>query len=321
MHLATSAQAVTLFPRIGRGPSATDNEAIEARRRVWEQALAARQLPSFVIERLGAAGAGRAPWTTTLTPAALLLAKSHGMTPVATVSGSCCYQYGWSWTDAQPSGWALAQDRLRAEAIACGANAVLDVKMSIRPSGAAAAMDFSLTGTAVRLRKPLPGPGIAVATVSALEFVRLLERGIVPIGLVIGSRYGRYFDQSAIATAAAQGRRLGAPTVNRDLSKVGQFWTDLRRGAHRDLQQRAVGLGTGVLAHVHWSQLEGAPDDNTYFGRHVVIGTVIKAQRGDRLPTPVQTVMDMCEGPSPLLTGNSMDPNLYVDRAERGANE
>src|SRR4051794_6669963 len=112
-----------LFGR--RGQSA---EAAE-RSRAWGEALERDALPSFVEERLGTAAAGRSAWVATMTPAELLLVRSHGIRPVATVSGTCWYHYGWSWTQGHAEGWHLALDRIRREAVAAGANAVVDVRM------------------------------------------------------------------------------------------------------------------------------------------------------------------------------------------------
>ena len=81
--------------RDGDGPKQLDHEA---RGRAWEEALARGTLPTFVRERLEQSATGSQPWVATMTPAELLLAKSHGVRPIATVSGTCWFHYGWSWT-------------------------------------------------------------------------------------------------------------------------------------------------------------------------------------------------------------------------------
>ena len=86
-------------------------------------------------------------------------------------------------------GWDTALRRLRDEASAAGANAVLDVKMRTIPLGIESSMDFTLVGTAVKFNGLPPSSDPIVATVPALEFVKLLEADVVPIGIAIGAHY------------------------------------------------------------------------------------------------------------------------------------
>src|SRR6202035_3803724 len=106
-------------------------------------------VPAGVRSRLAGARPGRRPWTATLTPAELMIARSHGLRPIAAVSATCWLHYGWSWTEGHAEGWGMALRRLREEARAAGANAVLDVKMRTIPLGVEDSMDFTLLGTAV----------------------------------------------------------------------------------------------------------------------------------------------------------------------------
>ena len=117
-------------------------------------ALRSGQPPGGVRKRLEAARDGAAPWIATFSPAEMLIVRSHGMTPVASVSATCWMHYGWSWTEGHAQGWETALQRLRQEAKAAGANAVVDVKMRTVPLDVENSMDFSLVGTAVRLRGP-----------------------------------------------------------------------------------------------------------------------------------------------------------------------
>ncbi len=161
----------------------------EARAAAWEDALARQSLPPFVVDRLQNAAIGKQPWVATMSPAELLLAKSHGVKPIATVSGTCWFHYGWSWTEGHEEGWHHALNRIRREAIACGANAIVDVRMRTLRHSFGPSMDFTLIGTAIRVDGLKPSPDPIVATVPALEFVRLLEMGIVPVGIAVGARY------------------------------------------------------------------------------------------------------------------------------------
>lgn len=165
------------------------SEFAEARAAKWEAALLQNRVPDFVLQRLDKAKHGTAPWLSTMTPAELLLLKTHRIRPLAAVSGTCWYHYGYSWTEGHAEGWATALARIRAEAVACGANAVVDVRMRTIAKGSRSSMDFTLLGTAVRFDNLPASPEPIVATVPALEFIRLLETGIVPTGLAVGARY------------------------------------------------------------------------------------------------------------------------------------
>ncbi len=280
----------------GGSPLPTEAQAA-ARGAAWESALAHNHLPSFVVERLHAAAQGRLPWLSTMTPAELRLARSHGVRPIATVSGTCWYQYGRSWTEGHAAGWRAALQRLRAEAIACGANAVVDVKMRTVHTDLGASMDYTLLGTAVRMESLPASPDPVVATVPALEFVRLLEMGIVPCGLAVGAHYEWLPDM--MKTYGGQGS-----WTNRPLTHLQSFWETVRRRAHRELRTDAARQGSGVLAHTHFGQLlkqEGDKDrPDQYLGRHIVIGTVVDTRRGDGVPHHIQTVVDMRDDLSPL---------------------
>jgi uncharacterized protein YbjQ (UPF0145 family) len=243
-----------------------------------------------------------------MTPAELLMARTHGMRPIAAVSGTCWYQYGRSWTEGHAQGWASALQRIQAEAHACGANAVVDVKMRTSHSGLSDSMDFTLLGTAIRVDGMPPSPQPVIATVPALEFVRLLEMGIVPVGLAVGAQYDWLTDQ----TKSMAGSFTWSNGV---LGSLSSFWEYTRRAAHKQLREDTARQGTGVLAHTQFSQLikreggENQPDQ--YLGRHIVIGTVVQTQRGDPVPHGIRTVVDMRDELSPLLAGSSANNNIY----------
>ena len=303
----------------GKGPkadrSATDAglAAKAAARAVeWEKALAQNRSPDFVAERLQAASAGRTPWVATMTPAELRLARSHGLRPLATVSGTCWFHYGWSWTEGHGEGWAIALERIGQEAIAAGANAVVDVRMRTTRLGIGASMDFTLVGTAVRLDGLPPSSHPVIATVPALEFVRLLEAGIVPVGIAVGAHY-EYID----------GLTFQQPNVlmgNQQLTTLSHFWERVRRSAHAELRRNTAAQGDGVLAHVQFGQLLTQERDKQpplYLGRHIVIGTVVSARRGDGVRHEIRTVVDMRDGASPLNSDAGSRHNAYDSFHER----
>ena len=115
--------------------------------------------------------------------------RSHGLRPIATISATCWLHYGWSWTRGHSEGWGTALRRLKREAYLAGANAVLDVKMRTIPAAIENSMDFTLVGTAVHVEGLIRSEDPIVATVPALEFVKLLEADVVPTGIAVGAHY------------------------------------------------------------------------------------------------------------------------------------
>ena len=293
-----------------------DAAAAAARSEAWEAALDRDQLPDFVETRLKAAAEGRTPWMSTMTPAELLIVRSHGARPLATVSGTCWYQYGYSWTKGHADGWRIALARLRAEAVACGANAVVDVKMRTARASGASSMDYTLIGTAVRFDGLPPSPEPVIATVPALEFVRLLEAGIVPTGIAVGAHYEWLTDYNG----AYSGKMVWG---NQQLSSLSNFWESIRRQAHRELRNDAKQQGSGVLAHTHFGQIikreGGAKEPDQFLGRHIVIGTVVQTQPGDPIPHPIESVVDMRDDLSPLVQTRPSHHNAYASNEREGS--
>ncbi|HSZ77492.1 MAG TPA: hypothetical protein VK775_08840 [Chthoniobacterales bacterium] len=111
-------------------PEAQAQQATYAQRKpIFLNHLRSGSVPTSTRVRLEAARSGTSPWIATLTPAELFITRSHGIRPIASVSATCWLHYGWSWTLGHSQGWDTALRRLRDEASAAGANAVLDVKM------------------------------------------------------------------------------------------------------------------------------------------------------------------------------------------------
>jgi uncharacterized protein YbjQ (UPF0145 family) len=293
----------------GAGAALPVSAAGAQRQAEWESALQAQRLPSFVEARLGAAAAGRAPWVATMSAAELVLARSKGIRPLAMVSGTCWFHYGWSWTEGHGAGWRQALARLKQEAAACGANAVVDVKMRKVRLALGESMDFTLVGTAVRLDSLPAGGDPVVATVPALAFVRLLQADIVPVGIAIGAQYD-YLQNFSVTWGC------------RPLPEVGRFWERIRRRALKELQADAQRQGNGVLAHTHLGQLfrieQG--DSPRLLGRHIVVGTVVDTSRSpDGIPAEIRAVVDMRDDLSPLSYPAVSGHNAYPVEEEEGA--
>ena len=298
----------------GGSPSPGISEAGQARMDAWQHALGSNKLPPFVTERLAEASAGRRPWMATMTPAELLIARTHGMRPVATVSGTCWFHYGYSWTKGHAAGWHAAQERLRAEALACGANAVVDIRLRQIKLPIGDSMDFTLIGTAIKAEGVPRSPNPILATVPALEFVRLLEAGIVPVSLAIGAHY-EWLQPSSWQNMDGSGTWSNAP-----LAELGAFWEQVRRRAHAELKRDAARHGNGVLAHVQFGQLlrEELNDRKAFLGRHIVVGTAVDTRR---LPVPhdIRTVVDMRDDLSPLNAERPGNHNVYDTNQGEGA--
>ena len=297
------------------GAAKAREAAAAARDAAWEAALARGALPDAVVQRLSDAASGKVPWMSTMTPAELLLERSHGVRPLATVTGTCWYQYGYSWTEGHATGWRTAVDRLGMEALACGANAVVDVKMRTANVQMSASMDYSLVGTAVRFEGLPASARPVIATTSALEFIRLLEAGVVPTGIAIGTHYEWLTDYNG----AYGGSMLWS---NQPLTSLSGFWESVRRQAHAELRRDAARQGTGVLAHTHFGQIikqeaENQPD--RYLGRHIVVGTVVDTRRAHAVPHTIESVVDMRDDLSPLIRPASKSHASYQSNEREGA--
>jgi uncharacterized protein YbjQ (UPF0145 family) len=298
-----------------------------------QRAVQLNQVPPFIAKRLGEAKEGRVPWLATLTPAELQIARSHGLKPIATVMATCWLHYGWSWTEGHGQGWEAALKRLRAEAKAAGANAVLDVKMRTVSVAIAGSMDFSLVGTAVRVEGLPPSNDPVISTVSALEFVRLLECNVVPTGLAVGAHYDWFADN--------RGRTNLAFAGNVESRALSELWNKVRRQAHGSLMYNALRLGNGVLAHVNFSQMFEFDEPKRYLARHIIVATVIDEKRtdierkrvmstddrarrvvqhcGDPIPIDVRFALDMHAGKTPLQASGARHHQSYSTHDEEGA--
>lgn len=333
--------------------AAPDSGQSAQRMAEWEQALQHNQLPTFVEARLAAAAAGKAPWVATMSAAELGLARGKGIRPLAMVSGTCWQHYGYSWTRGHGEGWHQALTRLQKEAHAAGANAVVDVKMRKINLAIGESMDFTLVGTAVRIDGIKASAHPIVATVPALEFVRLLEADIVPVGIAIGAQYDfltgsmvstvfgapiGYGNPAAAARRRAQARTVSSgmsfsfsgnvtggmrPFTNAPLPELSQFWEGIRRHALAELRRDAQRHGTGVLAHTHFGQLlkieQGDNNPPRFLGRHIVIGTVVHTRPASGVPHEIRTVVDMRDGLSPPSNATVPVHNAYSLREEEGA--
>lgn len=241
--------------------------------------------------------------------------RSHGIRPVSALSATCWMHYGFSWTTGHMQGWNTALQRLRGEAKAAGANAVIDVKMRTVPIAIEKSMDFTLVGTAVQIDGLSPSSNPVISTVSALEFVKLLDAGIVPVGIAVGAAYEFLTDWTGKNNMMFMGNM-----ESQDLSLV---WNKVRQRAMGELRTSCQRQDGGALAHINFSQsfkIERDKQPTDYLFRHIIIGTVVDkpslssfgSARDRSLDTKI--VVDMHAGKTPL-TGHGVHHQSY------GANE
>jgi uncharacterized protein YbjQ (UPF0145 family) len=296
----------------------TDLAALASERHAeWWQALRHDALPDFVERRLSDAGAGRLPWMSTMTPAELLLSREIGIRPITMVSGTCAYRSDRSWTDGHLVGWQTALARIKLEALAAGANAVVDVKLRTLKMPAGDRMAFTVIGSAIRLEGLPPSVDPVIATVSAIEFVRLLKEGIVPTGIAIGAKSGWINHQ------VNRNQRQPKVWEYKPLTRFGSYWQQTRKRAVSALREDAERMGDGVLAHTYFEQLLEAEREKppaNYLGLFIVIGTAVQCKRMDDVSARIGMLIDMCDGRSPLTDRAPRRQNAYpIDNDEEGA--
>jgi hypothetical protein len=278
-----------------------------------QQSLKSGNVPNVIKSRLDLVRSGTLPWMASLTPAELMIVRSHGLRPIATISATCWLHYGWSWTKGHSDGWMKALSRLKEEAHAAGANAVLDVKMRTVPLGVENSMDFTLIGTAVYVEGLPPSGDPIVATVPALEFVKLLEADVVPTGIAVGADYEWMPDWRGNATMTWYG--------NIESQQLSLLWERVRTRAHQDLRSNAQSQGNGVLAHLSFSQSferEGQGKVKEYLARYIVIATTVDAKRATAFPHEFKMVVDLHAGDTPL-TGTKRHHESYKSNESEGA--
>jgi uncharacterized protein YbjQ (UPF0145 family) len=180
-----------------------------------------------------------------------------------------------------------AVGRLRLEAEAAGADAVLGVRL--RRTGRAFAgegtVEFTAVGTAVRLPEALRTGAVVSTDLSGQDYVNLARAGCRPVGL-IGQTTATY-----VASSYGQGRVIGsgnslfsiAGRTNQELTDFTQGFYAARTAAVRDLSRHARELGAdGVVGveideEIHPREYEDA-NHNTHHDLIVIIhmlGTAI----------------------------------------------
>lgn len=213
-------------------------------------------------------------FTSTLPVASFLALRHSGLDPIRQVMGSCVYHVGWKNTDypafMQQQGWqyeggwtelanqteawnearTLALGRLRDEARAAGALAVVDVAYRrVDYDWATGGIEIVATGTAVgSSRFTLDDTEeLPLTNLSGEDFWKLLESGWWPLGIVAGSTV--VYVVSSFSTALAGRLLTGTAAQNQELEDYTSGLYQARDLALRRVRAEARDVGaTGVIA-------------------------------------------------------------------------
>ena len=213
-------------------------------------------------------------FTSTLATGSFLSLRSSGLTPIRQLMGTCVYHVGWQTADypnfigvsAQrwaEGGWselatpteawnearALALGRLRDEARAAGALAVVDVAYRrVDYDWAVGAIEIVATGTAVGSNRfdLDEAEEIPLTNLSGEDVWKLLESGWWPLGIVAGSTV--VYVVSSYSTSRARRMLTGTAAQNQELEDYTNGLYEARDLALRRVRRDASDVGAaGVL--------------------------------------------------------------------------
>ena len=274
----------------------------DARAQEWTVSLRRNSVPGFVAERLRHTAAGKLPWVSTASPADLLTLHTHGIETLGMVSGNCWFHFGYSWTEGHRDGWNTAIARMQHEAALMGAHAVVEVRLKTRrlnDAEARSSMDYAVTGTAVSIKDYAHSGAPLVATVSQLEFARLLEAGILPIGLAVGAHFQWMADPYGWADAQSR-------YYNQEIEVLAGFQRQVRATAIDAMRQHARSQrGSGVLGRVQFSEMfrekGNSEEPPQYLCRHIAFGTTIAHRRTEHVSLKPRPVLILGRAKAPSL--------------------
>jgi len=247
-------------------------------------------------------------FTATLGAREFALLAGDDVLPIGIVTGSCVYHVGTVWppmresaelsvlTTAHLQVRRRALDRLQQEAALLGAHGVVDVKLQsstrkISGEGGGELLEYSATGTAVRMTQGEPPPRPFLCNLTASEFWTLRRAGYRPCGIALGACI--WYHVASPALIRLRGSRMGrGPVENQEYPEYSAAVQETRHLANDRLRQEAAqGLGEGVVGLYLTSNLTKPPcyGDSYTIGqfnlivRVLALGTAITAHR-DRWP-------------------------------------
>jgi uncharacterized protein YbjQ (UPF0145 family) len=244
------------------------------------------------------------------------LAVQHaGLRPLKQVMGVSYYKVGWQnmpWTgnragwfgnlrdgetfelESQTEAWNearhLAVGRLREEAVAAGADAVVGVqlKRSFR-DWASDLVEFAAVGTAVRSERYDLGPEPLLCNLSGQDVAKLIAHGFWPAGIVGGSTV------AYVATGSRQQRRAGglfSAMNNQELPDYSQGVYDARalamerltRTAHELHAHGVVGVGVDRSMRDYDREVNNVTYRDLIITMHILGTAIVEAQDGPPAP-------------------------------------
>ncbi len=167
----------------------------------------------------------------------------------------------------------LALDRLRAEALELGANAVIDVNVRLHPWGASS-VELLLTGTASH-HPNLPANGVVTSELTGEELWNLAKLGWVPVDLVMTTSVYSLGIASGIGTMF-QGMSRG------ELPQLTQLVYGARENCMELMRQEAVARGGEQVIGSKLSIRELAPG----LIEVLAVGTAVRRAKGFEPETP-----------------------------------
>jgi uncharacterized protein YbjQ (UPF0145 family) len=253
------------------------------------------------------------PFSSNLTVPEALVVREADVRPIAQVMGSSVYRVGWQTMPWGQTGWSstlhagqtleletqtdawndarsLALGRLRDEAVAAGADAVVGVTLTRGGfDWGADLVEFVAIGTAVRVeRLELDDPPV-LSLLSGQDFAKLVRHGFWPVGIVAGSTIAY-----VVAGWGQQSRVSGlfSSRQNQELPDYTQGLYDARalamervtRQAHALNAHGIVGVTIDRRQHTRERDAGGATYTDLVLEMHV-LGTAIVEVHHDA-PTP-----------------------------------
>jgi uncharacterized protein YbjQ (UPF0145 family) len=252
-----------------------------------------------------------------LTVPEALVVREAGVQPIAQVMGSSVYRVGWQtmpwgvrgWgmslqagetfeldnqTDAWNEARSLAIGRLRDEAAAVSADAVVGVRLQRGDQAwGGDLVEFVAFGTAVRFERFELDQKPVLSNLSGQDFAKLVRHGFWPIGIVAGSTVAYVaagYGQQSRVSGLFSGRQ------NQELPDYTRGHYDARRMAMDRVTRRAKELdadgivGVTIDRHQHTRERDGG--GTTYIDLVIelhVVGTAIVEVRHDA-PEPEKRI-------------------------------
>jgi uncharacterized protein YbjQ (UPF0145 family) len=255
-----------------------------------QNALLSGTLPDYVFSRIEAQKMKKAPFTSNVSVKDFLLQKKLGMETIGLAMGNAhfkqYYEFNYNLFEFQldsiremvRGACDIALKRLRQEALAMGADAVIATEINFDRFFTENQSEFviSLTGTAVRFNKSSDNLIPVVCTTSMAEFCQLLQTGVIPIGIAFGiSVYDFPPDYSMI-------RQTGRFSGNQEVTLFQSILANARSLAHKCLHLDTLAQhGKGVLAPKHYFKVYRYKEHHQdgkiekYFLETIFIGTII----------------------------------------------